>query len=147
MRELALRKERRRAATRQSGVRFHRSLLLLTTSLCGLSAAADDGTLCLRVARWEFAQAISVPGAKPRPVARFTVQVDDGPQYDVTDRAWLVEGLPRDVKHRVRVRGDGVLRETFFFRLDATKPSLELTHDGGYDSWRLGVPRRSCPTP
>ncbi|MFO0598189.1 MAG: hypothetical protein U0228_22995 [Myxococcaceae bacterium] len=124
-----------------------RGSLLLLFVLATPAFAGETGTVCLRVATWSFPKGASMPGATPHPIKRFTVQVDEGEAHDVTERAWLLEGLALEGKHTVRVRGDGTLRETFFFTFKDRGPTLELTYVGFYDSWRLGAAKKPCPVP
>ncbi|MFZ5446143.1 MAG: hypothetical protein ACOZQL_39515 [Myxococcota bacterium] len=118
--------------------------LLCALVLSGVALAGETNTLCLRVAQWEFPKGTLTSEQDPvSPVKRFTVQLDDGEEVDVSAHETALT-LARAGRHRVRVRGDGRLRETFFFTFDGEKP-LQLSYVGFYDSWRLGPLKGTCP--
>lgn len=110
--------------------------LLPVLLLLSARAWAEAGTLCLARATWADPKgAQPLGGRPPTPVRRFSVQVDDDAPVDVSEAPAVVEGLSRDARHRVRVFGDGLLRETFFFRFEG--PALRLAYKPLYDSWWL----------
>lgn len=117
-------------------------LLLLALLL----TAEDTGSVCLLRAGWEVPKgAMESEATAPGAVTKFTVRIDDADPIDVSAIKGRVDGLSLTQKHKVRVYGDGRLRETFFFTFKGRSQRLTLRYHAFYGSWSLDDAKRECP--